>query len=85
MADFTIADLTRVIRQCAGEGDVEIAGAGPGDTFSDLGYDSLALLEMSTVIQRQYQVAIPEGALVGHHTLGGAVDLVNNLLTQKAA
>jgi act minimal PKS acyl carrier protein len=84
MADFTIDDLTRVIRQCAGEGDVDIAGASHADTFSDLGYDSLALLEMSTVIQRQYQVAIPDGALAGNHTLGGAVDLVNELMTQKA-
>jgi act minimal PKS acyl carrier protein len=84
MAEFTLDDLTRVIRQCAGEGDTDMAGAAPDATFADLGYDSLALLETAAVIQHQYQVAIPEGALAGTGTLAGAVDLVNQLLMQRA-
>ncbi|MFD8526730.1 acyl carrier protein [Streptosporangium canum] len=58
---FTLDDLKEVMRACAGvtesvDLDSDIADV----TFEDLGYDSLAVLEMAAKLQNHLGVVIPD-------------------------
>ncbi|MBB5158008.1 acyl carrier protein [Saccharopolyspora phatthalungensis] len=83
MANFTIEDLIRVLRACAGEGEpveagVEIALL----SFGDLGYDSLALLETASVIKREFGVDLPDDVVGELDTPGEFVATVNRKLDE---
>ncbi|WP_327208863.1 acyl carrier protein [[Kitasatospora] papulosa] len=69
MKGFTLADLKRVMRECAGEGEnVDLDGDILDAPFENLGYDSLALLETATRIERELGVRMPEEVLSGART-----------------
>jgi minimal PKS acyl carrier protein len=78
MSQFTLDDLRRVMRVCAGE---DAASDLDGDIaqrpFDELGYDSLALLETASRIEREYRVALPDDLLGDIHTPADFVALVN--------
>ncbi|MEU0336050.1 acyl carrier protein [Streptomyces sp. NPDC006193] len=58
---FSIDDLRRIMRQCAGENDPALLDGDILDVpFQDLGYDSLALLESTSVIEREFDVQLPD-------------------------
>ncbi|MEV2218170.1 acyl carrier protein [Streptomyces sp. NPDC050997] len=58
---MTLEDLRRMLADCAGEGDTVGIQDDISDTpFTDLGYDSLALLETIARIERDFGVALPE-------------------------
>ncbi|RKT55616.1 acyl carrier protein [Saccharothrix australiensis] len=66
MKDFTMADLLRIMRECAGEDEAVDLGGDVGETdFADLGYDSLAILETAAAIGREFGVALPEEDIAG--------------------
>jgi acyl carrier protein len=48
--------------------------------FEDVAVDSLALLEISLLLERQLGVPIAEGTLGGHQTIGQAAVAVGALL-----
>ena len=61
MADFTIGDLVIVLRECAGEDEsVDLNGDILDHTFDELGYDSLALFNTISRIERDLAVYLPE-------------------------
>lgn len=78
MTQFTLDDLRRILR--AGAGD---SGALDGDIadvpFADLGYDSLSLLELTSRVEREFHVSIPEFASM-MQTPGAAVAYINDRL-----
>ncbi|MFC7330965.1 acyl carrier protein [Marinactinospora rubrisoli] len=75
---FTLDDLTRILRECAGEDEtVDLAGNIAEADFEQLGYDSLALMEAASRVSRQYDVALPEDDLADVHTPSAFVQLVN--------
>ena len=82
MREFTLDDLRRIMRACAGEAE---AGALDGDIadvpFPDLGYDSLAMLETVSRVEREFGTSIPDGAVAEITTPRIAVDYVNARLT----
>lgn len=58
---FTLDDLRRIMRKAAGDSDVaDLDGDILDTSFADLGYDSLALLECSSRIERQYQITLAD-------------------------
>ena len=58
---FNLDDLRIMMRTCAGVAESMDLNADIGDTtFVDLGYDSLAVLEMATKLQNQFGVVIPD-------------------------
>ncbi|WP_328535162.1 acyl carrier protein [Streptomyces sp. NBC_00344] len=62
--ELTIADLTRILRECAGEDEgVDLDGNILDTLFADLGYDSLALLEASSSIEREAGVKLSDDAV----------------------
>ncbi|MBN3931825.1 acyl carrier protein [Streptomyces fenghuangensis] len=77
--EVTLADLTRMLRESAGEEEgVDLDGDVRDTPFIDLGYDSLALLQVIGQIQREYGIAIPDDAVVDAETPGALLDLVNS-------
>ncbi|MEV5708030.1 acyl carrier protein [Actinoallomurus sp. NPDC052274] len=79
MAEFTIDDVRRILRECAGEAESVGSDADISDvTFEDMGYDSLALLEMASRIQQEFDVPIPDGAVEEMRTPGNVVVYVNS-------
>jgi act minimal PKS acyl carrier protein len=78
---FTVEDLRRILRECAGEDESADLNADISDaTFEDLGYDSLALLETANKITREFAIAIADDDLAFVDTPGELVKLVNRQL-----
>jgi len=83
MTQFTLDDLRRILREGAGD-----SGTLDGDItdvpFTDLGYDSLAMLELSSRVEREYAVPIPDDAALAMRTPGAAVAYINDRLKASA-
>ncbi|MEU7742782.1 acyl carrier protein [Nonomuraea sp. NPDC049158] len=80
---FTITDLRRILRECAGEDEAaELYGDISQSTFDELGYDSLALMETASRVTQELAVAIPEGELASVGTPAEFVELVNRQLAE---
>jgi len=78
---FTLDDLTRILRDAAGVTG-EIA---PDMEFELLGYDSLALLETYTRIEREYGISLDEDALATVRTPDSLIEVVNTHLAAVGA
>ncbi|MEX3106051.1 actinorhodin polyketide synthase [Streptomyces sp. V2] len=79
---FSIDDLKRILLDGAGEPEgpgVEAATVDLG--FQELGYDSLAVLETCTRIEREFGVSLDEEVLGDAGTPRALVDIVNNHLS----
>jgi act minimal PKS acyl carrier protein len=85
MAQFTVADLVRLLRECAGEEEsVNLDGDILDVRFDDLGYDSLALFNTISRIERDYGVQLPDEAVADATTPRALLDEINQSL-QKVA
>ncbi|BAU83986.1 acyl carrier protein [Streptomyces laurentii] len=77
-ATVTLADLTRMLRESAGEEEgIDLDGDVIDTPFMELGYDSLALLQVIGEIQREYGIEIPDDAVVDAETPGALLALIN--------
>ncbi|MFJ9584811.1 acyl carrier protein [Streptomyces acidicola] len=75
MSTFQLNDLYAIMIECAGVDDgVELDADAAGLTFADLGYDSLAVLEVFSQIERKTDLAIPEETV---HDLSTPADVVS--------
>jgi len=64
MDALTIDGLRRILRECAGVAeDVDLDGDIADVAFSDLGYDSLALLESASRIEREFSIKLADEAV----------------------
>lgn len=78
MSDFTLDDVRRIIRSCAGvDESVDLNGDVLDVEFDELGYDSLAVLEFSARVQREYGVPMPDDAPSHMTTPRLAIEFVN--------
>ncbi len=81
--EFTIEDLKRVLRAAAGEADGEVVDLDSDIldvTFTDLGYDSLAMLETSKRIELERSVALSDTVVTDAQTPRVLLSLVNEKL-----
>ena len=63
MSTLTVTELAQLLRACAGSAEhVDLDDGIVDETFEDLGYDSLALLEVCGQVQQRYGVALPDDA-----------------------
>jgi act minimal PKS acyl carrier protein len=86
MSTFTLAELIRIMRECAGEDDqVDLDGEVAEVDFAELGYDSLALLETAGRVAREWGVSLPDEELSQVRTPAGYVTLVNRELARSGA
>ncbi|GAA2448328.1 acyl carrier protein [Streptomyces sp. NPDC007076] len=86
MDRLELTELTTLLRACAGEGEgIDLDGDVLDTLFLDLGYDSLALLQTTGIIERDYDVLLDEEALEDAETPRQYLDLVNRALSVRAA
>lgn len=85
MRHLELTDLTRLLRECAGEDEgVDMDGDNVLDTlFLDLGYDSLALLQTTGRIEREYEITLDEEAIDEAETPRKYLELVNRVLSAR--
>lgn len=71
MTALRLDELTRLLQKCAGSDEsVDLKGDVLDLTFADLGYDSLAVLAPTGVIEREYHIRLDEGAVPEADTPG---------------
>ncbi|WP_312883192.1 acyl carrier protein [Actinomadura welshii] len=86
LKELTIEDLKQIMRACAGEDESVDHGGDILDTsFMDLGYDSLALLEATAVIKREYEVELNDEDADVVETPRTFLDKVNGMLVGRQA
>lgn len=84
MGAFTLEDLRKALRAAAGEDEsVDLDGDILQVEFGDLGYDSLAVLEAVSHIERGFGVKLPEEEVGDKHTPAEFIDFVNSALREK--
>ena len=85
-AYFTIEDLRRLLIESAGvEEGVDLDADIADTTFADLGYESIALLETGSAIEREYSVSLDEESLDETSTPRRLVQTVNAQLSAAEA
>ncbi|MFI8852381.1 acyl carrier protein [Streptomyces sp. 891-h] len=86
MSEFTQRELAEKLLECAGEAeDVDIADEAALDVpFLELGYDSLALLQVTGVIKREYGVELSDDAVVEAETPRLLLKMINANLSDAA-
>lgn len=78
MPEFTTDNLRSVIRATVGVDDSVNLDGEIGDVpFRDLGYDSLAILEIANKIEKEYGVAVPDDMIVDLETPQQLIHYVN--------
>jgi len=87
MAQFTLEDLKVIVRESSGVTDgVSLDGDILDEPLRELGYDSLAVLEIVSQIQRDYRLDIPDEAIDEMKTARSIIDYVNaNVVVGQAA
>ncbi|MDQ1016538.1 acyl carrier protein [Streptomyces afghaniensis] len=85
MKHFELSDLTALLRECAGEEEgVDLDGDVLDVSFTDLGYDSLALLQTTGRIERDHDVTLGDVLDVAG-TPRLYLDAVNRALSAREA
>ena len=87
-SEFTIKDLRRILHEAAGESDGVDADVGVGtmDTdFLQLGYESLALLETGSRIEREFGIKLDDSTLFDTATPRALIEAVNEQLIVNEA
>ncbi|MGC9535674.1 acyl carrier protein [Streptomyces sp. UG1] len=75
---MTFEDLKTIVSRCVDE--LELTEADLGTAFTEIGYDSLAVLEIASQIQREYGLQIPDEAIETMDTPKAVIDYVNTSL-----
>lgn len=83
---ITMAELASMLRESAGEEEgIDLDGDVLDTSFIQLGYDSLALLQVIGRIQRESGVQIPDDAVVDAETPRALLEVINAGLEIEAA
>ncbi|MFB7086472.1 acyl carrier protein [Streptomyces sp. NPDC056296] len=84
MSELTLPVLVEIFRQCAGEAEgIDLQSEDVGEVeLNALGYDSLALLEAISQVERKYSIGMPD-AESRIRTLNEFLDQANEQLTRR--
>ncbi|MBD9729345.1 MULTISPECIES: acyl carrier protein [Streptomyces] len=83
---FTLEDLKRTLTEAAGVAEGVDLDADILDTeFEVIGYESLALLEAGSLIEREYGISLDEEAVGEANTPRAFIDVVNAQLAPAQA
>ncbi|MEU9957285.1 acyl carrier protein [Streptomyces sp. NPDC050982] len=82
---ITLDDLVLVLTECAGaDDDITLNGQNLDLPFTDLGYDSLALLETAALMKHRFGVELTDEEVTGIETPREFLDRVNHAAAQAA-
>jgi act minimal PKS acyl carrier protein len=83
MQEFTFGQLKEALRASAGvDGSVDLDGDVLDVPFEELGYDSLAILELASRVQREFRVPMPDDARQHMPTPRAALAYINARLLE---
>ncbi|MFI8105613.1 acyl carrier protein [Streptomyces sp. NPDC101118] len=83
---FTLDDLKRILQEAAGVAEgVDLDGDILDTEFDVLGYESLALLEAGSLIEREYGISLDEEAVNDANTPRAFIEVVNAQLVPATA
>ncbi|MFJ6072546.1 acyl carrier protein [Streptomyces sp. NPDC093065] len=86
MEHLTLNQLLDILRDCAGEEEgVDLTGDVLHTPFTDLGYDSLALLQATGRIERDLGAALPDDVVAEAETPYQLLAVVNATRPVQAA
>ncbi|WP_405783668.1 acyl carrier protein [Streptomyces sp. NBC_00859] len=86
MERLELTKLAALLREAAGDGEgVPLDEEALDTLFLNLGYDSLALLQVTGVLERDLAVTLDEEALDEAQTPRQYLDMVNGALAARAA
>lgn len=77
MSVFTLDDLRGIMRSCGVEESLDFEADISDTHIANLGYDSLALLQIASLIERQTSVSIDDDTFGGLSTPREIIDYVN--------
>jgi act minimal PKS acyl carrier protein len=84
MSEFDVAAVKEIMLASAGAGDGDELDGDIADVeFTDLGYDSLAVLELCNQVERRYGITLPDDAMAEMPTPARAAEYIT-LLIEKA-
>ncbi|OKI62000.1 acyl carrier protein [Streptomyces sp. MJM1172] len=79
--EFTVEDLLRILREGAGADEaVDLDGDILDTDFESLGYESLAMLETGSRIEREFGVTLDDDTLTDARTPRALIEAVNGAL-----
>jgi act minimal PKS acyl carrier protein len=81
VAPLTLDALTRILEQDVGLPDVDLGPAILDVPFADLGYDSLAMLQVTSVIRQRHGVPLSDDVCFDRKTPRELIDHINGLMT----
>ncbi|GII80977.1 actinorhodin polyketide synthase [Sphaerisporangium rufum] len=84
MADLGLDELKKIMRTCGVAESVDLDGEILDVPFEQLGYDSLAVLEIQGQIEQEFAVAMSDDALEHTKTPRQMLDFANDLITTGA-
>lgn len=85
MREITLPELQEIMRECVGEDETVASLEEAADRpFTELGYDSLALLETQSRVEREYGVTLPDDIFKDVTTPRHLVEYVNGLVLDLA-
>lgn len=85
MQMLTLTDLRKILRECAGEEEIPDPRRDIDDIpFDELGYDSIALLEAASWIQRMYGARLDDDAVTRASTPRVLLELANRAIASAA-
>jgi act minimal PKS acyl carrier protein len=86
MADISTEAVSAVLREAAGDDDSMDFGAESFErSFADLGFDSLALLEIAALVKREFGVVLTDEEMQGVETPADLVAKIDAARTAAAA
>ncbi len=84
MRELTLADLVRVTRSRAGEAEEGVLNGDILDVlFEQLGYDSVALIEVLSEINHEYETDLSEQTVASLKTPRAVLDTVNRIIRER--
>ncbi|KPI11993.1 acyl carrier protein familyprotein [Actinobacteria bacterium OK074] len=85
MAEMTLHELITLLRDCAGEAEgTDLDGDVLDVPFTDLGYDSLAVLQTTGRIEQDYDIRMSDDAAAEAHTPRLLLAFINESLSAGA-
>lgn len=84
--EFTVEDLKRILREGAGTDEgVDLDGDILDTDFASLGYDSLAVLETGSRIEREFGLTLGDDVLTEVETPRALIEAVNHVVVRSGA
>ncbi len=80
IAEFTVTDLDRVLQQAAGASPVPLDADSLDAEFSELGYESLGMLETASQIERELGIELDDSTVFDLRTPRAFLLAVNERL-----